>query len=119
MHIKPTQKTTNLGSDITFAVHDFQGDYGFPQGQGGLVFEHLEKRVIRCKYSGQAIGRNARYVIRTAAGEEGWRIDLMPPLGPIETVYGLDRETHWASNTAAAKALSECLDDIRDNSSLA
>ena len=116
MNVKPTQKTTKLGTALSFKVYDFRGRNNFPTDQGGLVFEHLEKRVIRCKYTGREIKRNARYVVRTAAGQDGWRIDL---LGFVtEAVYGLNHETHWKTNADAAKALSQRLDEIRDNSSL-
>jgi hypothetical protein len=119
MNVNPTQATTKLHTNLTFQVHDLRGQNGFPQGQDGLVFEHREQRVIRCKYSGLEIKRDARYVVRTAAGEQGWRIDLLPKLGPTEAVYGVaDRATHWPTNEAAAQALVEVLDEIRDNSSL-
>ncbi|HSG20499.1 MAG TPA: hypothetical protein VLA31_06985, partial [Burkholderiaceae bacterium] len=93
---------------------------GFPAGQKGLVFEHREQRTIRCKYTGESIKRDARYVIRTAAGEQGWRIDLLPRIGPTEVVYGLaeGRPTHWPTKEAAAQALSAVLDEIQHNSSL-
>jgi hypothetical protein len=119
MHVNPTQATTKLRTGLTFNVHDLRGTNGFPKDQGGLVFEHNEKRLIRCKYTGESIKRDARYVIRTAAGEQGWRIDLLPKIGPAEAVYGVtDRATHWPTNEAAAQALVEVLDEIRDNSSL-
>lgn len=119
MNVKPTQNTTKLGTQIAFNVIDLRGKQGFPQGQDGLVFEHLERRLVRCKYTGESIKRDARYVIRTAAGDSGWRIDLLPKLGPAEAVYGVtDRATHWPTNEAAAQALVGVLDEIRDHSSL-
>jgi hypothetical protein len=118
MNVKPTQKTTNLGTSTTFKVYDLRGTNGFPQGQDGLVFEHREQRLIACKYTGESIKRDARYVVRTAAGESGWRIDRIPGFGLIEAVYGENRQSHWATNHEAAAALQWALDEIRDNSSL-
>lgn len=121
MNVKPTQKTTKLGTTLTFEVLDLRGKRDFPQGQDGLVFVHHEKRTIRCKYTGCEIKRKARYAIRTAAGEQGWRIDLLPDYFlPPETVYGLaeGRPTHWASKEEAAQALVAVLDEIEHNSSL-
>ena len=113
-------KTTKLGTKLTLKVYDFRGQSGFPTGSKGLVYEYRENRTIRCKFSGCEIKRDARYAIRTAAGEEGWRIDLLPGLGPTETVYGLGegRPTHWSTAKQAAQALSEVLDEIERNSSL-
>ena len=119
MYVKPNTKNTNLRTtDTNFEVVDMRSVPGWPEGQGGLLFEHREMRTIQCKYTGSPIKRYAHYLVRTAAGEEGWRIDLLPRIGPTETVYGLDRATHWATNHEAASALQGRLDEIRDNSSL-
>jgi hypothetical protein len=120
MNIKDTQKTTKLGTRLAFNVIDLRGRSGFPQGQGGLVFEHREQRTIRCKFSGIEIKRDARYTIRTAAGESGWRIDLLPKIGPVEAVYGVGagRPTHWPTKEEAAQALVGVLDEIEHNTSI-
>lgn len=119
MYVNPSRPHTSLKSNLLFTVHDLRGKQGFPRGSKGLVFEYVEQRVVTCKVTGRDIQRDARYVIRTAAGEDGWRIDRLPKLGPAETVYGVkDRATHWPTNEAAAQALAEVLDEIRDHSSL-
>lgn len=120
MNIKPNQKTTKLGTDLIFGIVDVRGSAGFPNDQRGFVFIHIEDRTIQCKNTGLPIHRKARYHIRTAADESGWRIDLSPVYGPLETVYGLGegRPTHWTTAKQAAQALSEVLDEIERNSSL-
>jgi hypothetical protein len=117
MNIGTNQKTTKLGTDLEFQVHDFRGVKGFPQGQKGLVFEHREQRVIQCKHSGMPIPRDERYVVRTDDTGQ-WRVDLRAKLGPFETVYGLDMATYWDTNHAAAWALSERLREIELNSTI-
>jgi len=117
MHISPKQKTTKLGTDLEFRVHDFRGIRGFPQGQKGLVFEHHEQRVIQCRISGMPIPRDARYVVRTDDTGK-WRVDRLPKMSPFETVYGLDMATYWSTNHKAAWALSERLHEIEQNSTL-
>jgi len=119
MHVKTTQTTTKLGTKtVKFKIHDLRGTNGFPQSQGGLVFEHHEERVIRDKYTGLPIQRDARYVIRTGSDVKGWRIDLLPKLGPPEAVYDLDpeRTAYFPSNAEAAAALVRRLTEISDNS---
>ena len=119
MNVSPQQKSTRLRTkDVTFEVIDWRGRGGFPKGQKGLLFEHREARTISDKYTGLNIHRAARYIVRTAAGEEGWRVDEVHHLFPTETVYGPKRETHWATNHEAAAALQGHLDEIRDNSSV-
>ena len=114
-------KTTKLGTKLTFTVYDLQGQGGFPQGAEGLAYEHLEKRIIHCKYTGLPINRDERYILRTDDTGKGWRIDRIVKIGPNEAVYGLgeSRLTYWASAKLAAKALSEVLDEIANNSSIA
>ena len=118
MHVSPKQKTTNLRTATTFEVVDMQGQFGFPKGQGGLVFDHHEKRNITDKFTGLFIKRDARYVVRTDDTDKGWRIDQIRAWLPTEAVYGLDRATHWDTNHEAAAALQGRLDEIRDNSSV-
>lgn len=113
-------KTAKLGTALSFKVHNLQGQNGFPVGSKGLVYEYLEQRVIRCKHTGIKIRRDARYVIRTDSTDKGWRIDLLPKLGPAETVYGLDagRSTYWSTPEQAAQAFSGVLDEIANNTSI-
>lgn len=118
MNIRPNQKTTKLRTrDKTFQVHDYRGVRRFPQDQGGFVFEYFERREIQDKFTGLPIKRNERYVIRTDNTGKGWRIDRFLKVGPDEAIYGLDGASYWRTNTAAAQALSDLLDEIRDNSS--
>lgn len=121
MNTKPAQKTSKLGTKLTFTLIDMRGQNNFPRSQQGFVYEYLEQRVIRCKYTGCNIKRDARYVIRTDDNGWGWRIDLLPKLGPAETVYGIGtgRPTHWFTAKLAAEALVGVLDEIAHNSSLA
>ena len=114
-----TPKTTKLGTKLTLKVHDLQGQRGFPMGSKGLVYEYLEQRTIRCKYTGIEIKRDARYVIRTDACGQ-WRIDLLPKLGPAETVYGVGegRPDYWPTAKQAAQALVGVLDEIANNTSI-
>ena len=120
MYIDPKSETTKLRTSLTFRVLDYRGRGGFPKGPLGLVFSHHEKRNIRCCVTGTPIKRDALYTIRTADGEDGWRIDRVPARGPAETVYGIGqgRPTHWATNQGAAAALEAVLNEIRDHSSL-
>ena len=117
MNIGTNQKTTKLGTDLEFQVHDFRGVKGFPQGQKGLVFEHNEQRIINCRVSGMPIPRSARYIVRT--DDTGyWRVDYMPRVGPNEAIYGLDGMSQWTTNHSAAWALSERLREIELNSTI-
>jgi hypothetical protein len=98
MHVKPTQKTTKLGTDLTFDVLDLRGRQGFPEGQDGLVFVHKDYRQV-----------GISFVVRTDSMCRGkWRVDRM--VGPIaEAVYGPNREDYFPTNTAAAVALAKHL----------
>ena len=120
MHVQPTAKTTKFGTVLTFKVHDLRGIHGFPDNQDGLVFEYVEDREIKDKYTGIPFMRHARYVIRTDdTSNEGWRIDQLSMTtirGPVEAVYGVDRKAYWPTNKEAAEALSTLMDEIRDNS---
>ena len=118
MRINPTQKTTKLGTDVTFTVHDLRGVRGFPKDQRGLAFRHQERRVILCKVTGIEIRRHADYIVRTDDTGKGWRIDHMEGHGINTAVYGTNREDYFPSNHEAAKALQKHLDDIRDNSTI-
>lgn len=113
-------KTTKLGTALSFKVYNLQMQNGFPVGSKGLVYEYLEQRTIQCKHTGLPIKRDARYAIRTDDTAQGWRIDLLPRVGPAETVYGIGegRPTYWSTAKLAAEALVGVLDEIRDNSSL-
>lgn len=119
MKIRTGQKVTKIGTNLPFTVYDFRGTNGFPHGQCGFVFEYLEKRIIACKYSGQPIKRDARYLIRTDE-TSFWRIDMVPKFGPTEAVYGVDQDrlSHWKTAADAARALVGVLDEIQHNSSL-
>ena len=115
-----TNSSPNLNTSLVFYVMDMQGMHGFPQGREGLVFEYRETRTIQCRYTGCGIKRDARYVLRTDGTGRGWRIDLLPKLGPAEAVYGVtDRATYWPTPEEAAQALVAVLDEIRDHTSLA
>ena len=103
---------------LRFRRHDLRGVRGFPSGPGGLVYEHVERRVVACLWTGKSIERRARYVVRTAAGEPGWRVDLEPRMGPTEAIYGPDRADHWTTRDEAVAALVAHLDHVRDNSTL-
>jgi hypothetical protein len=116
MNINPSQKTTRLGTALTFEVVDMRGRNGFPQGQKGLAFRHQERRTIYCGVSGLAIKRSADFILRTDA--KGWRIDHREGYGLNTAVYGPNGEEYFPSNDEAAFALQQYLDDIRDNSTL-
>ena len=117
MNIRINQISSKLGTKLIFKVYDFRGIRGFPQGQDGFQFECFERREIRDKYTGLPIKRDERYVIRTDDTGKGWRIDRIPKVGPAEAIYGIDGASYWPTNTAAAKALSDLLDEIWDNTS--
>ena len=118
MNVNPTQTTTSLRTGLLFEVYDFRGRDGWPEGQGGLVFNHFERRTIRCKFTGLPIERDERYVVRTDDTGKGWRVDRLPGFGPAETIYGPDRADYFPTNHEAAAALAWALDEIRDDSSL-
>ena len=115
-----TDNTSKTIGTLTFNVYDFRGQRGFPSDDKGFVYEYKEQRQIFCKYTRVAIKRDARYVLRTD-GTGQWRIDLLPKLGPAETVYavGGDRTSYWPSVEDAAKSLQEILNEIEVNSSVA
>lgn len=102
-------KTTNLGTELSFWVIDCQGANGF-------IYGHEEDRVVSCKYTGAPVRRRNVYLVR--ADEEGWRIDLEPPLGPLEAVYGVDGADHWFSPEAAAEALQARLAYEAENTTI-
>lgn len=112
-------KTSNLGTKLTFTKHDVQGKWHFPQGEGGFAYEYKEFRTIFDRYTGRSIKRDVDYVVRTDVTGKGWRIDILPQVGPAETVYGPDRQTYWATPQAAARVLVGVLDEIETCSSLA
>jgi len=117
MRVKAGTKKTKLRTKLSFYVYDFRGTRGFPKGDEGFCFEHREKRVIYCKYTGVAIKRDARYLIRTDDTGKGWRIDEVAGVLAC-AVYGVDRESYWPSNVQAACALQAYLEEIRTTSSV-
>lgn len=119
MQVRPSQKTTKLGTALTFEVADFRGTHRFPKGQEGLVFLYEEKRVISDKYTGLNIHRDERYAIRTDDTGQGWRIDRRGRFCDT-AVYGLGkgRPSYWPTNHEAAAALEAVLEEIRTNSSV-
>jgi len=118
MQVNPNQKTTKLGTDLTFEVVDMRGERGFPRGQKGLAFRHQERRTIHCKFTGVPINRKADYVIQTDHTGKGWRIDHHEGFGLKTAVYGPNREDYFPSHSAAASALKAHLDEIEHNSSI-
>ena len=113
-------KTSKLGTSLSFRIIDMRGQKGFPRGAKGLCYEYLEQRMIRCKNTGLIITRDARYALRTDHTNKGFRIDLLPRIGPAEAVYGLGegRPSYWATAKEAASALVGVLNEIEHNSSL-
>ena len=106
MHVKPTQKTTELHTNFLFDVIDMRGTKGFPVNQKGIVFIHKDNRRVTCRSCGLPIQLRDTYIIRTDTWDRGWRIDHHD-FGPLFTaVYGPKGESYFPTNTAAAKALA-------------
>ena len=114
MNVRPTQKSTRLGTELTFEVLDMRGRKGFPKGQTGLVFVHKDTRVVPCRLTGQSIHLNATYVVRTdTARPREWRVDHQD-FGPLFTaVYGPDHESYFLTNEDAAATLVNHLEQVK------
>lgn len=112
MRIADGQKRTKLRTDIDFEVIDYRGQRGFPSDQEGFLFRHEDQRKLSDRYTGRPVRMSDTYLIRTAAGETGWRIDKMD-FGIATAVYGEGRRSHWPTNHEAAKALTLHLEKVR------
>lgn len=110
-----TLKTITLKTTLTFLEYDLRGTSGFPNTDQGFVYLHKEDRVLKCKYTGLPIKRQAEYAVRTDNTGYGWRVDFMPHLGPLETVYGEDGKSYWSTPEEAARALEAHLNRIATN----
>jgi len=100
---------TNLGTNISFRIVDMRGKGGFPKGREGLVYEHLERRTLKNKYTGFPIKRDEQYVIRTSTQSKGWRIDRIALLTGPEAISAPDRTSSWETPQIAAVALETFL----------
>lgn len=89
--------TINLGTSLPFTPVDFRGKSGFPSDDNGYVFWYTHP-VPNSK-------RDKTYVVRTDHTNEGWRVDYIPVVGPIEATYGPNRESYWPTKEEAAAAL--------------
>jgi hypothetical protein len=102
VYIKPTQKTTKLGTSLTFDVLDLRGRQGFPESQRGLVFVHKNTPRV-----------GLTFVVRTGSlGRGQWRVDMVGLIP--EAIYGpsqeVIREDYFPTNEAAARALAKYLE---------
>ena len=112
MRIADGQQRTKLRTGLDFEVIDYRGKRGFPAGQEGFLFKHEDSRKLSDRYTGRPVQMRDAYLIRTAAGETGWRIDKME-FGIATAVYGGGGRSHWPTNHEAAKALVLHLEKVR------
>jgi hypothetical protein len=101
-------KTTKLGTRLQFNVIDMRGKSGFPDSPKGLVYEHVDKRIVRKPYTGVERQLNDTYFIRVDPHGRGWRIDQQD-LGLYVAVHGPDRQEYWHTASDAAHALADTL----------